>query len=83
MGWEALVISGGHGGGTEEGKAEGFTVFITLCRLNLLSVSSLEGGEKQSWCARIVQKHTSYVGTASNESGASKEEKVFESWLRC
>lgn len=38
-------------------------------------VSSLEGGEKQSWRAKTVQKHTSYSGTASDESGAFKEKK--------
>lgn len=38
-------------------------------------VSSLEGGEKQSWRAKTVQKHTSYLGTASDESGAFKEKK--------
>lgn len=38
MGWQAVIISGGHSGGTEEGKVEDFTVFITLCRLNLLSL---------------------------------------------
>lgn len=38
MGRWAPVTSGGHSGGSEEGKAEDFTVFIALSRLNLLSL---------------------------------------------
>lgn len=38
-------------------------------------VSSLEGGGKYSWCAKTVQKHTRYLGTASDESRAFKEKK--------
>lgn len=76
MGWYAPVTSGGHGGGSEERKAEDFTVVIALCRLNLLSLfPPWRVEKKQSCCAKIVQKHTSYVGTASDESGAFKGKK--------
>lgn len=75
MGWYAPVTSGGHSGGSEERKAD-FTVVIALCRLNLLSLfPPWRVEKKQSCCAEIVQKHTSYVGTASSGSGAFKAEK--------
>lgn len=53
--WRARWGSGG-------GKAEDFTAFMVLWRLNSLPVFSLEGEEKQSWHAKIVE--TSYSGNS-------------------
>lgn len=76
MGWYAPVTSGGHGGASEERKAD-FTVVTTLCRLNLLSLfPPWRVEKKQSCCAKIVQKHTSYVGTANGGSGVFKGKKI-------
>lgn len=64
----------GNGGG----KTEDFTGFMALCRLDLLSVSSLEGAEEQSWHGKIVEKCISYLGWGQKvmKVGLVKAERV-------
>lgn len=64
---------GQWGRGTED-----FTAFMALCRLDSLSVSSLEGAEEQRWHGKIVEKCISYLGWGQKamKVGLVKAERV-------